>query len=1051
MNLVEIDEQLLEHLEIEFGPHGRDAVEFVRTAWQLLTLNEQDRPPRTAETAVYCLREAAKRILDSVDDEGGGEWRTSSRRVVEARSKYEQAIGVPGEDELAALSELLRAIDELEDIHAREGRHERRLIAIVLARTGGQPLSSGTAPVRAYVDLLRKLDSALHSQTSFDVACELWNRCITVLSQLFLPPDVRTSQLEEIGKVAVPTAADVARVRPLLATPTHLGVLVRHVSSVRWLRELTEAGLLAPPDADAPWHAFGAVSRLAETEEDAVAGWLADMFTRYGGDPRAAWSIARASLDAGSSAVGIVEECLRRHPDDHNILAIGVRAVELVAPDSPVVERLADLLLNREPWSQLGYVDPVLEALLEGVGPANAIQRLQLVCWKIAAIREDEDERRWLLADQAGSLGELEPDGPDDRYGSLLATLTRMTVGVLACVPVEGVLDVASSLPEDVELRFRPWVLSKAPNVDIGLILNEMSAAIRTREPFGDDLPLLDRIAAEVPRPEYLDRWQAQFGEPPSVADVAAALRDGETPGIWWRAYHWMGLVPELRTRGWEGPLAVFAGNFGDYGRERIETRQRVATGWGRSPISQGELAAMEPLEAGRVVADWRPDPSDWLVGARELARTLEEVARADPGVWLASPLQLAVVLHHPVYIAHYIRAAASTVKSGSVLDVNELLDVIALVDAEPWDAVRLGRDDFDFDLDWRGCRRESVDLLKALADANVGFANRDEDVWDLLHREARDRSEPSGIISGARDPLDSAINRPCTRALDAVLAVMAYEYRQTETVRPQSLQLIEECLNLEGRDGAESRAIIATRLAFLRHIAPEWFGEIEDMLVGASAPDDLAQVTVDLAVKWSRPNRWLLENHRGSVLDAVEREVEKALDHYLVAMLWRLAGYGVLEVIDDLAEPSLVSKAGELLGRLLRRGQVDPDHLNVAIEFWDAVIAQRQGAALTGFGWMAEVSAIDDTLWTFRTLETLQLTKDAVDWSHKVAERAGSQLPSASTLAIMNLLVRSPGDPWRHRQNLELAVQHLQAAGELAGTVEYHRLRTSLQERDAL
>lgn len=99
----------------------------------------------------------------------------------------------------------------------------------------------------------------------------------------------------------------------------------------------------------------------------------------------------------------------------------------------------------------------------------------------------------------------------------------------------------------------------------------------------------------------------------------------------------------------------------------------------------------------------------------------------------------------------------------------------------------------------------------------------------------------------------------------------------------------------------------------------------------------------------------------------------------------------------------------------------------------------------------MAEVSAIDQSGWTSRTLETLQQTKGTIDWSHKVAERAVAQSPSVSTLAIMNLLVRSPGDLWRDLQNSELAVQHLQAAGELADTAEYQRLRTSLQERDAM
>lgn len=107
--------------------------------------------------------------------------------------------GVPGEDEQGALNELLATIDDLEIVHAQEGIHERRLITIMVNRTGAVPVASGTSPIRAYQHLLRELDEALHGYTTLDGACALWNRCAAILRQLFLPPDIRHAELESLA------------------------------------------------------------------------------------------------------------------------------------------------------------------------------------------------------------------------------------------------------------------------------------------------------------------------------------------------------------------------------------------------------------------------------------------------------------------------------------------------------------------------------------------------------------------------------------------------------------------------------------------------------------------------------------------------------------------------------------------------------------------------------------------------------------------------------------------------------------------------------------
>ena len=280
----------------------------------------------------------------------------------------------------------------------------------------------------------------------------------------------------------------------------------------------------------------------------------------------------------------------------------------------------------------------------------------------------------------------------------------------------------------------------------------------------------------------------------------------------------------------------------------------------------------------------------------------------------------------------------------------------------------------------------------------------------------------------------------------------MAQEFRVTGAARPAAFELLEEALRLEGSDGAEHRAIIATRLGFLRHIAPQWVDDVADLMFGDAAPQDLARVTADLAIKWGRPNRWLFERYRSLLRDAVSRGVDHALDHLMIAMLWEVADYSVEENIAFLRQTSvLLSDAGEVLGRLLRHEDVDETQIVCAVRFWDAAIATGDADALAGFGWLAEVEKLDGDLWASRAMSTLAVTGGRIDWSHKVAERAVSLEPSTTTLAIMNSLIRGATDEWDRRGNTERAAALIQSAGELAATPEFERLRTTLLERGAL
>ena len=104
-----------------------------------------------------------------------------------------------------------------------------------------------------------------------------------------------------------------------------------------------------------------------------------------------------------------------------------------------------------------------------------------------------------------------------------------------------------------------------------------------------------------------------------------------------------------------------------------------------------------------------------------------------------------------------------------------------------------------------------------------------------------------------------------------------------------------------------------------------------------------------------------------------------------------------------------------------------------------------------TGFGWYADISALDDATWSHLTRRTLTLTHGWIDRARKVAERASRANPSPDTLEILNQLVRGGGDPWEQHFILEAgSATIIRAPYLVTESSEYERLRTALLERGA-
>ena len=1034
---------------MEFGAHGERAVEYLLTAERMLSSSADTSSPRHAECVAYCLREALKTIPGSYGCLGGGEWRSRSRKVWEAKQRFAQGQGVPGADEAGALSDLLSSIDDLARTFEQETIHQKRLIAVMVERTGAQPLSSGTRPVDAYQDVLAQLDQALHTGTSLAAVTGLWQEALVLLRQLFLPPDARHRELARLASLQGPVQADVVTLKSVLAAPGHLEYFLSRIDDPGWLDLLDTSGFLEPADGQSAWPVYAAVERLRAQNAVRLSALLASMLGRWGSDQGKASAIARAALLLGVAGQDVILQAVRRYPGSPALSWVAVAATQKADPASKFVQQVVDTVISGT--SQPGdktYLKPLLDPYVTGVTAENLVDRIQILCFKLKRVPPSDHHRRELAITRYGSIVDRPVFGEHDLFPSLVMAVVEVIRRAAKFAGVEALLSAASHVPDDLKGRMRSWILASWGNAEPSMLVDEVTEAIRARRPTGDDLRLVD-IAVQSCQPgDYRAEWAAALGSPPSVVVAGIALANKQVPEPWLRAFYWSALLPATVTMAWAAISTLLAVAYGQPGRTALEQRPRVWASMGRSPYTEQELRAMTPGEAACTIAAWRPDPGKPLGGSRELARTLESVVKSAPALWAAAPLQTGTLLREPVYLSHYMRGMAEA-ESLIGVPVDELADLIMLVFTHPWQPTAMGDSTYDYDPDWRQTESAALDLLVALARQDLGFAGREDAIWELLECQVRDRSRDTSMPD--MDTLTQVLTRPCTYALQTALDLMAHEYRGDGTVRPATLKLLTDTLAVSGSDGEHYRVIIARRLTFLRHVAPRWVEEHRDQLFGNAAPGDLGKVTIELALAYGRPDPWLLEHFRGRVQDAVQGATSGALEHYLIAVLRQVPGYSVNDAVTFLRSLGKLSDAGQALGRLLGGDEAAPGNVTLAVQFWEEAIntSQSTPGSLAGFGWYANVPALDDITWNRLTRQILTITRGRIDWAHRVADRAAHQQPTPDTLEIYNQLLRGLADYWEQRLVLDIATTVIKKATDpLTSTAEYKRLRTVLLER---
>ncbi len=1040
-----LDEELFRQLSHEFGKEGQRAVEFFRTADGIISQLEETGQSRLGETIAYCIREALLSIPSSYRRGERLDWAKVSREVVEARDRYVRLRGKQGENEHGALDHLLAQIDQMQEFHSQGSKYQVQLHGIYRQLTGQEHPTIKPSPIENYLKVFKESTDGLHSDTSPAQARELFYQAMSVVRQMFLPFPQRKIEFGRLAKLEEISQSDIDELRSLISSSTHLSCFFEQISTPVWLVALLETDLVNTDPGSGFWPARAAVQKLGHAHSDEIAAWMTDLYSKQKRNSNVCLQIVAAATEFGTQGIALVLQGLRDNPTNYSFIHYSLEAISQIPANSPFIDEFADTLFNESAWPKNGQARILIEKFIAGVDQENAISRINLICQKFRKVDENQRSLVWFKLERDLSIAAWDSD-LEDQFGALVYGLTQIVSSQLVHLDSDLLLQQFEQLPSLIRERLTSWVLAESNSFSSDRIASEIVQAIVKRDPNGDDGPLIRRIVNTAPEVDYVREWSESLQTVVIERDCSEGERRNQLNR---RVTEWTALLP--RNVSEASGVSSSDGRADEYllRRSPLSDRYSITYGVGTSPYSFDELNERDPTDVSELIGSWRQDRNNFLVSTLELARTLAEVVKAAPDRWTVDQLVIVRGLKFPIYIQHYLSGLCNSIRDGWECDFTDLWDLIYLLTNNPWSPPITEFDERWLSSDWKVVEVECINLIRAFADNRCGFGDLDEHVWNLLSNAVRDRSEASSIVSGGRDPLDYAINRPCTQALEAVLSFMSHQYRVRGEVSFDCLNLLKEVLQVEGFDGAQYRSILATRLSFIDHVAPDWLMRNSALLMGDAAPEDLALVTCRMALKWGQPSSWLFRNHMTLLRDLVLAGAERAVEQLVVAMIWEIETYTATQICGFLREqPEKISSAGESLGRLLRQSKNDRRVIEIAIEFWECALQVGKPEGLFGFGWMSEVTDLDEERWVQLTLCTVQKTNGKIDWGHGVIERLLTQTPVVAHCEITNLLLRGTETDWERFAVGRLAVDVLNRCREFAGEQAFEQLQTALEER---
>ena len=1002
----DLDTALFNRIKREFGDRGVYAVNMLQTAKILLAMHDQ--APYMPAAAIACIRQAAEEIF-SKKGYDQHKWKKITEHVLNARDR----ILDERNPTCAEIYFLISATHELDEFKNSDDKQKFKIRKFVERKTGKNDPSIETN-FTLYQNLMSELNRNLHAikgdmLNDPIIANNLYRKTMDVLRTIILP--FWFNDIEQLARKEDPSPDDAEALKKFMSNRYDLEWFISQMKSTEWLN-LMDRDMLRPPSDGSRGLLPHILVNLKDEHYDTFVHLIEENWDEWTKDDAGLNEICRVALHLGARGLPFVAKALRNNSSSSRLCHFAWMACRSMdARDHQIVE-LADMLLHPEAALEGYQVNDVAKKLVDGMYMRSSKTRIDIL---VSQFQNSLATDTYFSS--IGSIADLAKIMP-----SVLTYLAANLCNALKKAhilgkPIADLIAYLNPLPQGIQSRFVACLYSGMEDPDCPRVVDFIVVHCLGRDPTGDDVLLLERLEQDCNTKIIAERLADALDTPPTSNELDGILQlRSRHPRF--KTVKWVAVIANgINLVGWETCLERLSAL--GMNREAIRNHPVVSTSQ-TTHFSQTEFELTEPKYIAKKIASLSLSAEDGLSLSRTygIRSDLEDAIKRNPSRWAKDPMGIISALRHPMYITSYFRALAT---AEAPLDsyATMLIRSIEFASTHPYHVIIQSSSLYYDDHSWMSTDIAGMTLIRELVrsdtDLDDGSLSR---IWMLVLKGTtcqigRSEDAASESIQSMEDYLSADLNYVYPCALHVILFLIQYARKRDYAIPNSVFEKLGESLTLPSRIGAECRAVLATHVGLLRNVMPDWMDQNESFLFGNDAPENMAKLSLYMHIMADNPDKFVLERYQSNVLDAVRKDIGRAMCFLIQGMLWGIDGYTPESVASSIGEmgAKYISLAGKTTAEMLSSSS--QDSIRLGVDFWLRILAlSPTPEALRGYGRWYCLTALEQDEWERMMLQSCQQSNGNIDFAGEVAERISlSTVITNSGLKILILLMKNGGD----------------------------------------
>ena len=451
-----------------------------------------------------------------------------------------------------SLEQLIEAINDLEEFHKRETRHQYLLKTDLAARIGPDLPTGYEHLLTDYDSLIKKLVALVHQEKkksqNLDRAHESYHKTLVTLYEIIVL-NVHVGRIIKMAQLPSPKREDVTFLHEIKQSAGDLDCFASHMTSPEWF-DVMGADLLKPPQEGTPWIMEFILWYLKSGHRRAFICLIENNLDDWMADDAVLNRVGRLGFRLREDGISILIRALAKGRHLGQLRFYAIHACIRPNRYDPKILNLTDCLLDAEATLDVHHAVRMLsEKLVQWIDPTSTERIIRILVDKTKSSFKSRDRNYFKnlrpIADAEGS----------PRISVILASFLIQALQK-ACkqgVTEKNLVPLLGTLPDWIRPRLVAQVYASVNNVESTVLIDFVVSGICKRPPHYEDEQVLERLRRTCDTTFLTKQIDQSMGGPPKPEEIEDAL-NGRLPDYKYRRILWAAMVSfcGIDIPGWE-------------------------------------------------------------------------------------------------------------------------------------------------------------------------------------------------------------------------------------------------------------------------------------------------------------------------------------------------------------------------------------------------------------------------------------------------------------------------------------------------------------------